>query len=88
MGTLCFTSPLVAQLPQGLAQDRAEYLAWLSSAPTSPFAAIALQRIGPGITLGPEGSDVVLEGTAQVRVTESTGRVTLDSSGVPLGMRS
>lgn len=75
-------SPLAAQVPQDLARERTEYLAWLRTAPTSPFAAIALQRIGPGISLGSAGSDVVLPGMAQVRVTESAGRVSLDSSGV------
>lgn len=79
---LCFASPVVAQLPQDLARERTEYLTWLRSAPTSPFAAIALQRVGAGLTLGPAGSDVMLSGVAQVRVTESAGRVTLDSGGV------
>lgn len=77
----CLAPPISAQLPPDLVQGRAEFLAWLQTAPTSPFAAIALQRIGPGITLGPAGSDVVLERVPQVRVTESAGRITIDSGG-------
>jgi hypothetical protein len=80
---LCSSAPLAAQaVPRQLARDRAEYLTWLRTAPTSPFAAIALQRVGPGITLGPAGSDVVLEGMPQVRVSETGGRALLDSAGV------
>jgi hypothetical protein len=75
------TGSLAAQAPPALTQERAEYAEWLRTAPTSPFAAIALQRIGPGVTLGPEGSDVVLAGIPAVRVVESGGRVSLDSAG-------
>ena len=80
--TLCWTPPLAAQVPQDLARDRAEYAAWLRGAPTSPFAAVALQRIGQGITLGPPGSDIVLSGIGQVHVAETGGRITLDSGSV------
>lgn len=80
--TLCWATTLTAQAPAALARERAEYLTWLRTAPTSPFAAIALQRVGNGITLGPEGSDIVLSGLTTVRVTESAHRVSLDSSGV------
>ncbi len=78
---LCGSVPLAAQVPRSLARDRTEFAEWLRSAPTSPFAAIALQRIGPGVTLGPAGNDVVLEQVPQVRVAEAGGRVTLDSAG-------
>lgn len=80
--TLCCVTTLTAQAPAALVRERAEYLTWLRTAPTSPFAAIALQRIGNGITLGPEGSDVVLSGLTAVRVTESADRISLDSNGV------
>lgn len=78
---LCAAVPLAAQAPETLTRERAEYLTWLRTAPTSPFAAVALQRIGRGITLGPAGSDVPLAGAGQVLVTESAGRITLDSAG-------
>lgn len=78
---LCATLPLAAQSPEALARERAEFVDWLRTAPTSPFAAVALQRIAAGITLGPTGSDVPLAGTSRVLVTESAGRITLDSAG-------
>jgi hypothetical protein len=82
LAALCAASHLSAQVPQDLERDRAEYAAWLRSAPTSPFAAIALQRIGPGLTIGPVGSDVLLPDASQFRVMASGGRITLDSGGV------
>jgi hypothetical protein len=80
--SFCSSVPLAAQaVPPGLARDRADFAEWLRSAPTSPFAAIALQRIGPGITVGPAGSDIVLQRVPLVRVEEAAGRVSLDSAG-------
>lgn len=78
---LCRSAPVAAQVPADLARERADYATWLRTAPASPFAAVALQRIGPGITLGPSGSDIVLEGMPPVRVTESGGRIAIDSAG-------
>ncbi len=72
---------VVAQVPSELARERAEYRAWLSDAPSSPFAALALQRIGGGLTLGGPGSDIPLPGLPPVRVTESAGRLSMDSGG-------
>lgn len=75
------TSLAAQSVPSSLLLERTEYASWLRTAPTSPYAAIALQRIGPGITLGPPGSDVVLDGLPLVRLSESAGRVVLDSAG-------
>ncbi len=72
---------VAAQVPAELARERADFAAWLASGPTSPFAAVALQRIGPGITLGPPGSDIPLTGVGAVGVAASGGRITLDSAG-------
>ncbi len=71
IATTCRAEQLGAQLPTAVAADRREYLAWLQHAPTSPFAAIALQRIGTGITLGPPGSDVELDGVVQCHIEPS-----------------
>lgn len=70
-------------------RERNEYGAWLATAPLSPFAAIAVQPIGTGITLGPADADIPLPGVARTRVTETRGVVTLeDSQGRrPLGRR-
>lgn len=71
-------SPLAAQVPPDLLQERAAYARWLSSARTSPLAAIAQAPVGSGIRLGPPDADVPLEGLAEQRITERAGRVTLE----------
>jgi uncharacterized protein (DUF1684 family) len=63
------------------AAERAEYVAWLTTAPTSPLAAIARQPIGTGLRLGPPDADVPLDGVAEQRVTEQDGAVTLTAAG-------
>ena len=72
---------LVAQVPADLARERAEWEAWLRSAPTSPFAALAQTPVGSGITLGPGNADVPLAGVALTRVTEESEGVYLQSGG-------
>ena len=71
---------LAAQAP-AIAQERAEYGRWLSSAAVSPYAAIAQAQIGPGIQLGPRDADVPLDGVPQQRVTQRGGRVILEGGG-------
>ena len=63
------------------AAERAEYVAWLTTAPTSPLAAIAQQPIGTGLRLGPPAADVPLDGVAVQRVTQQGGAVTLAGEG-------
>jgi hypothetical protein len=84
--------PLIAQTD--LARERAEYTAWLTSSPTSPRAAVALQPIGRGVRLGPPDADVPLDGVAPHRVVaggairlegESGSRVLPRGRPVPLG---
>jgi uncharacterized protein DUF1684 len=69
------------------AGERAEYVAWLTTAPTSPLAAIVQQPIGTGLRLGPADADVPLDGVAEQRVTQQGGVVTLTAAGGrrPLG---
>jgi hypothetical protein len=74
--------PLWAQ--GGLAAERAEYLRWLSSSPTSPLAAVALQPIGTGLRLGPADADVPLPGAGGYRVLTRPGGVRLEG---PSGSR-
>ena len=78
--TSTVTAPLAAQRPPDVARERAEYAAWLTGAPTSPFAAIAQQPIGAGLRLGPPDADVPLEGIAEHRVVERAGTVRLESA--------
>lgn len=41
-------------------RERADYVAWLHTAPVSPFRALALRPFDAAFTLGPPGSDVPL----------------------------
>jgi hypothetical protein len=72
-------SPLTAQKPE-VERERDEFAGWLAAAPTSPLAAVALVAIGPGIRLGPPGSDIPLAGLAEHRVAERGGRITLEGA--------
>jgi hypothetical protein len=56
-------------------------VAWLTTAPTSPLAAIAQQPIGTGLRLGPPDADVPLAGVAEQRVTQQGGAVMLTAGG-------
>ena len=46
---LCLPATLAAQTPPDLARERAEFAAWLTHSPGSPYAALAVQppRFGP-----------------------------------------
>ncbi|MGH7514935.1 MAG: DUF1684 domain-containing protein [Gemmatimonadales bacterium] len=74
--------PVCAQV--SLAVERAEYLRWLASSPTSPLAAVALQPIGTGLRLGPADADVPLPGAGGYRVLTRPGGVRLEG---PSGSR-
>jgi hypothetical protein len=83
-------APLQSQTPPpDIAQERAAYGEWLSTAPGSPLAALAQQPIGAGIRLGPPDADVPLDGVGEHRITERNGVVTLEgpdgSRVVPAG---
>jgi hypothetical protein len=60
------------------AAERADFAAWLASAPTSPFAAIAQQPIGAGLRLGPPDADVPLAGVPEHRLVQLGGAVRLE----------
>lgn len=79
---LLVASPLAAQSPSAVARERTAFTTWLNSAPTSPRAAVALQRVGAGISLGPTGTDMPLPGLPVMQVSQSGGRVSLDSAGI------
>ncbi|MGH7656754.1 MAG: DUF1684 domain-containing protein [Gemmatimonadales bacterium] len=72
---------LSAQAPDALKTERAEYADWLATAPNSPYAAVARTAIGQGVMLGPETSDIPLEGVAALQVTEDGRTVRLKGAG-------
>lgn len=81
---LCPVSALVAQSRDDIARERAEYLAWLETAPNSPLAAEAQQPVGAGLSLGPADADIPLDGLAEHRVAAKGGALRLEG---PSGKR-
>lgn len=73
--------PLRGQTPPALARERTEFARWLAAAPLSPYATIALQPIGPGISIGPEPADIPISGMTRGLVREARGVVTLELDG-------
>jgi hypothetical protein len=67
--------------PPELARERSEYVSWLTTAPNSPYAALAQQPIGTGLRLGPADADIPLEGLRPHRVEERSGVVSLEGEG-------
>jgi hypothetical protein len=66
-----------ARAQSDLAGERAEYLHWLATSPTSPLTALAQQPIGSGLRIGPPGADLPLEGAPALRVEPRPGGVRL-----------
>ena len=81
---LCPVSAAVAQSRDDTARERAEYLAWLETAPNSPLAAVAQQPVGAGLSLGPADADIPLDGVARHRVAAEGGALILEA---PSGKR-
>ncbi len=74
--------PLRAQTPAAeVARERAEFTAWLATDPLSPYAALGLQPIGPGISVGAEPSDLPLAGVPRGILTEAGSSVVLTTDG-------
>lgn len=69
--------PLAAQAPQTLVDDRAEFALWLTTASLSPYAILAQQPVGTGITIGPEPADIPLPVATRGIAREQHGVVTL-----------
>ncbi len=70
-------APLAGQLPAALVRERAEFARWLATAPLSPYAILALQPVGNGISIGAAPSDIPLPIPTSSTVREELGIVTL-----------
>jgi uncharacterized protein DUF1684 len=75
------TSSLAAQTPPDVAMERSGYTAWLKKAPNSPLAAVAQQKVGGGLRLGPSDADIPLPGIEEYRVSPSGANLVLDGPG-------
>jgi hypothetical protein len=72
-------TPLPAQsTPADVAGERSDYVAWLTTAPNSPLAAVAQQPIGPGLRLGPADADIPLAGIGEHQLRVQGGAVRLE----------
>jgi uncharacterized protein len=74
-------SASAAQAPPDVKMERAGYVAWLKTAPNSPLAAIAQQKIGDGLRLGPADADIPLPATGDYRIDPSGAGFVLDGPG-------
>jgi hypothetical protein len=74
-------STLAAQTPPDVALERQGFLAWLKKASNSPLSAVAQQRVGSGVRLGPADSDIPLPGIEQHRVFPSSGSFVIEGPG-------
>ena len=66
-----------------LAAERQAYTRWLTTAPTSPLAAVAMRRLDGPVTLGPDSADIPLPGFTFATVSESGGVVTIAATSRP-----
>ena len=74
-------SALAAQTPPDVAMERSGYLAWLKKGPNSPLSAVAQQKVGDGVRLGPAGADIPLAGIEEHRVYPSGRDLVLEGPG-------
>lgn len=95
-------APLRAQqrsASSALLTERRDFAAFLRTGATSPYAALAHQSIGDGLSLGPATADIPVEGLAehrvrkagrivQLRLPDGTSRPLLRGRPVPLARGS
>ena len=77
---LAVAAPLPAQAPPEVSRERAEFTRWLTTDPLSPFAALGLQPVGRGISVGEEPADIPLAGLPRGVITEEGASVVLTSA--------
>jgi uncharacterized protein len=73
-------STLAAQVPPDVTMERAGYVAWLKKGSNSPLSAVAQQKIGDGLRLGPADADIPLAGIDEYRVHPSGAGTVLEGS--------
>ena len=74
-------STLAAQTPPDVAMQRSGYVAWLKKGPNSPLSAVAQQKVGDGLRLGPADADIPLPGIDEYRVYPSGAGLVLEGPG-------
>lgn len=79
LATLCAGAS--AQDNTALTMERQAYTDWLTSAATSPLAAVALQRLDHPVSLGPDSADIPLAGFGRAVVEDRKGAVVMTGPG-------
>jgi uncharacterized protein len=74
-------STLAAQTPPDVAMERSGYVAWLKKGPNSPLSAVAQQKVGDGVRLGPSDADIPLAGIEEHRLYPSGPGLVLEGPG-------
>lgn len=74
-------STLAAQIPPDVTMERSGFVAWLKKGPNSPLSAVAQQKVGDGLRLGPADADIPLPGIEEYRVYPSVAGIVLEGSG-------
>ncbi len=72
---------LAAQTPPAVQAERTDLARWLVTGDNSPYAAVARAAVGEGLVLGPDGTDIPLEGMPRTTVKEQNGVVRISSAG-------
>src|SRR5687767_9168409 len=67
-GLLALAAALRAQTPQHVEMERSGFVIWLKEGSNSPLSAIAQQKVGDGLRLGPADADVPLSDIGEYRV--------------------
>ncbi len=67
-GLLALAAALRAQTPQHVEMERSGFVIWLKEGPNSPLSAIAQQKVGDGLRLGPADADIPLPDIGEYRV--------------------
>ena len=71
-------STLAAQIPPDVTMERAGFVSWLKTGPNSPLSALAQQKVGEGLRLGPADADIPLPGIDEHRVFPGTAGLVLE----------
>jgi uncharacterized protein len=71
-------SNLAAQVPPDVTMERSGFVSWLKTGPNSPLSAIAQQKVGEGLRLGPTDADIPLPGIDEHRVFPGTAGLVLE----------
>jgi hypothetical protein len=61
--------------------ERTGYVVWLKEGPNSPLAAVAQQKVGEGLRLGPADADIPLPGIGEYRIYPGGSGLVLDGPG-------